>query len=112
MSELFVQDGNRIIFRRGEQTLWVEAHAPGILRVRRSVTPAMPDRSEALTGSGKTACEIKIEELSATMCTAGLQATIGKHGSLRFSRIGEAAPRSSWSSRGVISGRAAATRLR
>lgn len=89
MSELFVQDGNRIIFRRGEQTLWVEAHAPGILRVRRSVTPAMPDRSEALAGSGKTECEIKIEELSATICTAGLQATIGKHGSLRFSRIGE-----------------------
>lgn len=67
--------------------MWVEAYGPDVIRVRRSMTPRMPDRQEALLEPLDAAPVIEVGEKGASMVAGSIKAVVDEVGKVAFYRL-------------------------
>ena len=97
-STIFNRDGHRLIWRRKEQTLWVEPWGPDCIRVRATVLPEMPERDWSLLPPAKVAQVSRLsvsngQDARATVINGKLTAIVDADtGRVRFFKTGNSQP--------------------
>jgi len=97
-STIFNRDGHRLIWRRKEQTLWVEPWGPDCIRVRATVLPEMPERDWSLLPPAKVAQVSRLsvsngQDARATVINGKLTAIVDADtGRIRFFKTGNSQP--------------------
>jgi alpha-D-xyloside xylohydrolase len=84
----FAREGACLIWRRKEQTLWVEPLGSDCIRVRATALPTMPLRDWSLLAAKPAAPEIGIENGTAWLLNGRLMATVDEKGRVRFFKDG------------------------
>lgn len=80
----FTRDGNRIVWRRLEQTLWIEPWGVDAIRVRATALPEMPLRDWSLLEPKPSSPRIKIRSGEARLTNGRLTVAIDEEGRVRF----------------------------
>ncbi len=91
-ADRFARDGDRLVWRRQDQRLWVEPWGPDCFRVRATVLPEMPLRDWSLIKPGATTVEISIGSGGARMVNGRLTAKVDREGRIRFFKTGSTEP--------------------
>ncbi len=88
----FTRDGNRVVWRGKDQTLWLEPWGPDCLRVRATVLAEMPLRDWSLLAAKRSSPKISLKKGSARIANGRLTATIDATGRVRFFKDGGGQP--------------------
>lgn len=88
----FSRDGNRLVWRWKEQTLWVEPWGPDCIRIRATTLAEMPLRDWSLIAPKPASPEITTDATSARLINGRLTATVDEKGRVRFFKTGNTGP--------------------
>jgi alpha-D-xyloside xylohydrolase len=80
------QEGDRLVLKRRELTVWVEPYGPGVIRVRQSVAGAMPERFSALLPPEPGEAAVEVSEEKGSLTSGELRAEVDRDGLVSFRR--------------------------